>query len=520
MKAMKPKQAVIYVRVSTDRQAEQGVSLDNQERACQEWALRNGVLVTKLFREEGASAKTLKRPMMTQMLEYIEEHDKEIDFIIVYQIDRLSRNMNDFVDFNRMLFQKGIELRDSSSQLVAGDSDELIQGMQALLAQHDNKLKSKRVKENMKRHASDGYRMHKAPYGLRNIRDESGHPTVESVPEVADTIAYLLTEYAKGVSTKARLLNEARRIGLKQANGKPMSPQFIDKMLKQPLYAGLEKSTLTDGQVIPSVFEGIVPEWVYYTNQQLLGSRTRSHTEGYLLVRPEYVLRKFVRCEACNKPLRGSASTGRTGKRYPRYHCSTPTCHSAHINPDELHEQFLDLLTNVRPDEKKLAFLKTMIVRVWRDEVKTMRLRRSKVRNQIDKLGEERIDAAESVAKGEITSDEKTAITNRIKQRVTKLNSEAQKLDRLIGTREEAIDYAIAYMGNGPKLWDTASPAMKVQFQRMIFPEGLTYNLQSNVFGNIHLSHLYTFANIKKNPSTKDESLLVIPPGIEPGLPG
>lgn len=520
MKTMQPKQAVIYVRVSTDKQADQGASLDNQERACNEWALRNGVLVRKLFREEGASAKTLKRPIMTEMLEYIEGDYKDIDFVIVYQIDRLSRNMNDFVDFSRTMFQYGVELRDSSSQMVAGESDELIQGVQALLAQHDNRLKSKRVKENMKRHASEGYRMHKAPYGLRNIRDEAGRPTVEPIPEIADDIAHLLTEYAKGVITKAQILHNARKMGLKQANGKEMSPQFVDKMLRQPLYAGLEKSTLTDGQVIPSNFEGIVPEWVYYTIQQLLESRKQSKTEGYKIITAEYVLRKFTHCGDCGNPLRGSASTGRSGKRYPRYHCSTPSCHSAHINPEELHEQFLDLLTHVRPNEDKLNFLKAMIVRVWRDEVKTMRLRRTKVRERIDKLGEERIDAAESVVTGEITSEDKTAITNRIKQRVTKLTAEAQKLDRLIGTREEAIDYAITYMGNAPRLWNNASPAMKVQFQHMIFPKGISYNLHTSVFGTAEMSHLFTFAGIKKDPSMKDESLLVTPRGIEPLFPG
>jgi len=72
-----------------------------------------------------------------------------------------------------------------------------------------------------------------------------------------------------------------------------MSYQYLDKMLRQPIYAGLEKSTLTDGQIVTSTFAGIVPEWVYYTNQQLLDSRQVNKTEGYQNIHPDYPLRRF-----------------------------------------------------------------------------------------------------------------------------------------------------------------------------------------------------------------------------------
>lgn len=145
MKAMNPQKAVIYVRVSTTDQAHRGISLDNQERACHDWAFRNKIQTLKVFREEGKSAKTLNRPEMQAMIDYIGEHHRELDYLIVYQIDRLSRSLNDFVDLIRLLGGYSIELRDSASNVEASESDELLQGMHALLAQHDNRVKSKRV---------------------------------------------------------------------------------------------------------------------------------------------------------------------------------------------------------------------------------------------------------------------------------------------------------------------------------------------------------------------------------------
>ena len=520
MKAMSPRQAVIYVRVSTGKQAEQGVSLDNQERACGEWANRNNIVVLRTFREEGASAKTLKRPEMASMTEYIQDHWREIDYIIIYQIDRLTRELSDFVEFIRFLHDHKIELRDSTSHLEANDADELIQNIGASLGQYENRLKAKRVKENMRRHAADGYRMHKAPYGLRYIRDEAGRPSVTPIPEIADKIAYLLLEFAKGVFTKAQLLHEARRIGLKQPNGKLMSYQCLDKILRQPLYAGLEKGVLTDNQLIPSTFAGIVPEWVYHTNQQLLESRRLTKSDGYKTNSPDYPLRRFVTCEGCGQPLRGSASTGRGGKKYPRYHCTTPTCHSAYIKPDELHEQFLDLLREATPSEDTLRVIKTIIIRVWRDEVKTMRIRRSRLRNAIDKLQEQKLDAAESFVAKEITAEEKVSVINRLMQRLGIAKAEAEKIDRLIGTKEEAVDYALNCMGNAPKLWADASPDMKPQFQRMLFPEGVSFNLRTKKFGTTKMSALYSLVPLKSITHASSKAQLVTPTGIEPVLPG
>jgi len=517
---MDAKKAVIYVRVSTSEQADKGTSLDNQERACHDWAFRNQIQTFKVFREEGKSAKTLNRPAMQAMITYLGDHYQEIDYLIVYQIDRLSRSLNDFVDLMKLLNNYKIELRDSASNIESNESDELIQGINAVLAQHDNKVKGRRVTENMKRHAAQGFRMHQAPYGLKNIRNEEGRPTVKPIEPIASNIAHLLTTFANGTFTKAQLIHEARRINLTQKNGKPMSYQFIDKLLRQPLYAGLEKSSLTDNQLVLSVFNGIVPEWVYYTNQTLLESRKNSKLEGYKSINPEYPLRRFIICEDCGNPMRGSASTGRGGKKYPRYHCTNKTCHSAFIKPEELHQQFVDLLSELKPDNDRLKLIETIIIRVWRDEIKSMRIRRNQLRELVDKLSEEKIDAAEKVVTGELSKSEKVELTNRLKKRIGTAQGDLHKLDNRIGTKEEAIEYAVNYIGNADKLWNNASPEIKQTYQHMIFPEGLPYSLSKKQFGTAKMSALYSFATIKKDPSMSEESLLVIPRRIELLLPG
>ena len=109
----------------------------------------------------------------------------------------------------------------------------------------------------MRRYTAQGHRMHAAPYGLRNVRDIAGNSSLEPMPDVADIVAHLLTEFANGVTNIKQLLALTNQAGLKRSNNKPMTYQLIGKMLRNPIYAGYECSKLTDNRPIKSSLEGI-----------------------------------------------------------------------------------------------------------------------------------------------------------------------------------------------------------------------------------------------------------------------
>lgn len=214
------KKAVIYLRVSTDKQVE-GASLDTQQMLCQEWASRNNVLVEQIFHDNGVSAKTLDRPDMKKMLMYLENHKGQISYLITYQTDRLTRNAADFFALRALLSKLGVQYKNINSGVEESVNEELVQNLEAVLAQHDNKVKSVRVKDNMKVHAKEGYRMSKAPYGLRNVRDILGKSTLAPVEGIADKIASVLEAHSTGTYTIAGLLKLCEDIDLKTAHGDP-----------------------------------------------------------------------------------------------------------------------------------------------------------------------------------------------------------------------------------------------------------------------------------------------------------
>jgi len=88
--------AIGYIRVSTEDQAREGISLDNQESKIKVYADLNGFELVGVIKDEGISGKTMHRPGMNQINSMIEA--AEIDAVIVYKLDRLSRKTIDILN--------------------------------------------------------------------------------------------------------------------------------------------------------------------------------------------------------------------------------------------------------------------------------------------------------------------------------------------------------------------------------------------------------------------------------------
>lgn len=511
------KRAVVYLRVSTGKQVE-GASLDTQELMCQNWATRNEVVVDHIFHDDGTSAKTLNRPAIQELLTYCAKNKGRISYLVTYQTDRLTRNAADFYALKIQLSKMGIEYKNVNSSIGENTaSDELIQGIEAVIAQHDNRLKSDRVTENMKRHAQDGYRMSKAPHGLRNIRDVLGRSTVEAVPELADKIARLLNSYATGAYTIATLLELANEMGLNGKKGSPLQHQTLSKMLRQPLYAGLEQSKHTGGRLMKSQFDGIITPAVFYKNQDIL-RKNKNTAAKYKQLNPLFPLRRFAVCDSCGQPLRGSSPRDGSGKSSPRYHCTG--CKSPSIAVDELHEQFLHLIASLKPTPEIEKFIKELIVRVWREEIRELNQNEKKLHRALEALRERKRLAIDKVVSGELTGDEKDGFITAIDEETGKINQKLVKVNSITKLKEDAIDYALRFIANAPHLWNTSGIDGQIIYQKLIFPEGIRYNLKTNNFGTVKTSALYTLVSIKKDAKAPSSTKMVTPRRVELLLPG
>lgn len=159
-------------------------------------------------------------------------------------------------------------------------------------------------------------------------------------------------------------------------------------------------------------------------------------------------------------------------------------------------------------------------MRVWRDETKTLGNKQKKLHKALEELTERRNKVVEMLVAGQITVEEKQEQVARIKEESDNVQKDLASVGSLAELKTDAIDYAIRFMSNAPRIWSNASIEHQIIYQRLVFPEGIEYDLSTNKFRTPKLSALYTLASMKKDPSMTNESLLVTPRGIEPLLPG
>jgi site-specific DNA recombinase len=85
------KNCLIYCRVSSPKQAQQGESFDDQEVVCRGVANRYNANVLKVYNESYSGRKS-ERPVIDEIISYIKKSDKKIHYLIFKSIDRFTRD--------------------------------------------------------------------------------------------------------------------------------------------------------------------------------------------------------------------------------------------------------------------------------------------------------------------------------------------------------------------------------------------------------------------------------------------
>src|SRR5437764_3330668 len=88
--------AIGYVRVSTDKQADHGVSLEAQEAKIRAMATVQGAEIIDLIVDGGESGKNLNRPGMDRLLALVDE--RKVHTVIISKLDRLTRSVKDLAE--------------------------------------------------------------------------------------------------------------------------------------------------------------------------------------------------------------------------------------------------------------------------------------------------------------------------------------------------------------------------------------------------------------------------------------
>jgi DNA invertase Pin-like site-specific DNA recombinase len=156
----------IYVRVSTDRQADKGLSIPAQLDACRQFAHQRNWTISEEFVEAGTSAKTTERPALQQLLTKCRNNELSGGgVLLVHKIDRLARNIADHVAIRATLQQHQIRLASVSENLEDSASGQLVEHIMAAIAEFYSMNLADEVRKGMRQKVLRGGWPHQAPRG-------------------------------------------------------------------------------------------------------------------------------------------------------------------------------------------------------------------------------------------------------------------------------------------------------------------------------------------------------------------
>ena len=493
--------AIIYCRVSTKEQADQGFSLDGQEKECRTFAENNDYEVENVFIEKGESAKTQDRTQLKNLIKYCVKNKKEISCLIVWKLDRLTRNVGDYAELTKHFASLEILILSATENNEDNSTGKLMRNIISSFAQYENDVKRDRTITGMKRAIEDGRWAWRAPIGYKQTRDDLKKPLLVPTDESIFVIEAFELANAR-LHTQVEIVQKLKNKGFKR-----VTKNLLNRILRNVIYAGLIKVPWFP-DYIDAIHEPIISKDTYFRVQRILDGKKPTITPK-VRNHPDFPLRNFIRCSKCEQKLTGGWSTGRKGVKYAYYSCRTKGC-SLNIRKEDLESSFYEYLKSFQPRQGVLDLFEQIVLDVWRNRQSDQIKAEYKHEKELKKLREKQDKIDELIIQGIFNEKTYKRKTDDIKGEIltTQMNLNDAKTE--INDIEGCLLYCKHFLSNLANLWAASDHNLKQRFQTLIFPEEIF--CEDKTFRTTATALIFKYLRSKN----RLESYLVPPRGFEP----
>jgi site-specific DNA recombinase len=217
--------AIGYIRVSTDGQAQEGVSLDAQRAKIEAWCSLNDYELTAVHVDAGISGKSaLNRPGLQDAL----NDCRKDSALVVYLLSRLARSTKDTIEISDRLAKSGADLVSLSEKIdTTSAAGKMVFRMLAVLAEFERDQIVERTTTAMQFKKAKGERVGAVPYGFTlDVNSVDLHHD----PAEQDVIAQAKELHTGGMSLR-KIAAELKRRGMSARNGSELQATQIQRMV-------------------------------------------------------------------------------------------------------------------------------------------------------------------------------------------------------------------------------------------------------------------------------------------------
>ncbi len=356
--------SIIYARVSSKEQEQEGYSIPAQLKLLNEYALNNNHKIIKEF-VDVETAKRAGRENFNLMIEFLKKNPN-IKAILCEKTDRLSRNFRDIATLDELINQQDLRIiLVKENTIISRDSkshEKFIFGIKALMAKNYIDNLSEETRKGMLEKAEQGIYPASAPLGYKNCeakKDGRLLKYLEIDEQRAPIIQKLFRLYSTGDYSLALLQKQAYEEGLRNKGGGKVVKATIHKMLHNPLYYG---AFFWNGELYQGSHTPLISKELFDAVQQAFEEQNKPR-----LTKRHFAYSGLMVCGKC-----GCAITAEIKKdKYIYYHCTgfKGKCQEKYIREEELTKQFAEIVKRIHINDDTLINCKKALLDSHKDEL-------------------------------------------------------------------------------------------------------------------------------------------------------
>lgn len=512
------KKAIIMSRVSSDEQAK-GYSLDIQEEKLVKFCNEKNIEVVKVVREDH-SAKNFNRPEWKTIKSYVKNNKGKIDYLLITSWDRFSRNsLEGLIEFHA-LRNSNVEVQAIENWLdFSIPENYLLLNVYLGVPEVDNRRRSIKIQEGVRKALKSGRWSRKAPRGYQNTRDEFNKPLIIPCKD-ATFIKMAFNQALKGVNQadiRSNLLDK----------GFVISKNGLSTLLRNPVYMGMivvPELLDEDEHLVEGLHEGIIDTKVFYAVQDILNEKRRSlkKASSTSQFREELPLRGILRCSKCQEKVTGSPSRSKTGNRYFYYHCNK--CRQERYRADKIDTLFYNFFKSCTFKNEVKDLYKLMVKDLLGGDEQKRKHEVLKLNKEITDVESQLERLEDNYLNQEIDLEMFKKMRQRKEGQRLKLETKKKEISAVKSNFEKWLGSGVNFLSNIHNTYINSDLPTKQQIISSIFPEYLDFDgikCRTPRLNEVILRMLLIDKGLGEKEGGKISQKLLLPPlvelrGIEP----
>ncbi len=445
--------ALGYTRVSSIEQVD-GYSLENQADAIKEFANRENIDLVKIYVEKGKSAKNTDRAELQKLLSYCSKNSNSVDHIIIFDLQRLARNLEDQLTIMSKLNRYNITLLSVKENNDNSPSGKCLRNILGVFNEYDNDIRREKSNAGMLKALEEGRWIFGVPFGYSYQKGN-----IKKKMLVPDNNRYIVQDLFHNASTG--LYSTIELVEMYKGKIPRMSLKMLNRIIKNELYIGVINCKMLC-QPVKGKHEPIIEEEIFLKAQKLYekNMNTISYASDFPL--NGFATHKGIRLSGC-------WAKGKT-KKYRHYRTHKV---KFNISANTAEDMFCDLLDSCSVKEETIELLLAVLEEYFKEQNTKSEIRIKQIEVELKKLHNKQEKLLEALISETIDDKlfkKKQYENKNLEIELIKERESLQPKEVNFDTKKDIIIQKMSFLSD---TWRKMSNTDKQVFQRLLFPLGV-----------------------------------------------